>query len=82
MYPRFVAYLAALALLVSLIAASAASPATAASGVTRQIALAGTGSFITGAAPSDAATGPEFPAMEAEPEVPPAAIPHEPGTDK
>jgi len=57
-------------LLVSVIAASAASPATAASGVTRQIALAGTGSFITGAAPSDASTGPEFPAVEAEPEVP------------
>lgn len=70
MRPRFVAYLAALALVVSLIAASAASPATAASGVTRQIALAGTGSFTTGAAPSDASTGPEFPAMETESETP------------
>jgi hypothetical protein len=57
-------------LVVSLIAASAASPATAASGVTRQIALAGTGSFTTGAAPSDASTGPEFPAMEGESETP------------
>jgi hypothetical protein len=57
-------------LVVSLIAASAASPATAASGITRQIALAGTGSFTTGAAPSDASTGPEFPAMESEPETP------------
>jgi hypothetical protein len=57
-------------LVVSLIAASAASPATAASGITRQIALAGTGSFITGAAPSDASTGPEFPAMESESETP------------
>jgi hypothetical protein len=46
--PRFVAYLAALALLVSLIAVSAATPATAASGVTREIALAGTGTPITG----------------------------------
>ncbi|TMC78927.1 MAG: hypothetical protein E6J15_01660 [Chloroflexi bacterium] len=70
MKPRFVAYLAALALVVSLIAASAASPATSASGVTRQIALAGTGSFTTGAAPSDASTGPEFPAMESESETP------------
>ena len=70
MKPRFVAYLAALALVLSLIAASAATPATAASGVTRQIALAGTGSFTTGAAPSDASTGPEFPAMESESETP------------
>ena len=70
MKPRFVAYLAALALVVSLIAASAASPATATSGITRQIALAGTGSFVTGAAPSDASTGPEFPAMESESETP------------
>ena len=70
MKPRFVAYLAALALVVSLIAASASSPATAASGITRQIALAGIGSFTTGAAPSDASTGPEFPAMESESETP------------
>jgi hypothetical protein len=68
--PRFISYFAALALLVSLIAASAATPATAASGITRQIALAGTGSFTTGAAPSDASTGPEFPAMESESETP------------
>jgi len=65
--PRFIAYLAALTLLVSLIAASAASPAIAGSGVTRQIALAGTGSPITG----DAASGGqndtlEFPAQEEE----------------
>ena len=70
MKPRFVAYLAALALVVSLIAASAASPATATSGITRQIARAGTGSFVTGPAPSDASTGPEFPAMESESETP------------
>src|SRR5437879_59667 len=68
--PRFVAYLAALTLLVSLIATSAATPAIAGSGVTREIALAGTGSLVTGEAPSDAATGPEFPAMEAAPEIP------------
>jgi hypothetical protein len=68
--PRFVAYLAALTLLVSLIAASAATPAIAGSGVTRQIALAGTGSFVTGEAPNDGATGPEFPAMEDESEIP------------
>jgi len=65
--PRFVAYLAALTLLVSLIAASAATPAIAGSGVTRQIALAGTGSLITGDAPSgDASSGLEFPAIEEE----------------
>jgi len=56
-------------LLVSLIAASAASPAIAGSGVTRQIALAGTGSFVTGDAP-DGAAGPEFPAVENAPEIP------------
>ena len=67
MKPRFVAYLAALTLLVSLIAASAATPAIAGSGVTRQIALAGTGSLITGDAPSgDASSGLEFPAIEEE----------------
>ncbi len=70
MKPRFVAYLGALALLVSLIAASAATPAIAGSGVTRQIALAGIGSPVTGAAPSDTATGPEFPAMEGGTETP------------
>ena len=48
MKPRFVAYLSALALLVSLISVSAASPAVAVSGITRQIALAGTGSPVTG----------------------------------
>jgi len=67
--PRFIAYLSALALLVSLVAVSAASPATAASGVTRQIALAGTGSFVTGEA-TEGASGPEFPAMEDESETP------------
>jgi hypothetical protein len=67
--PRFIAYLSALALLVSLVAVSAASPATAASGVTRQIALAGTGSFVTGEA-AEGAAGPEFPAMEDESETP------------
>jgi hypothetical protein len=64
--PRFIAYLAALTLLVSLIAASAASPAIAGSGTTRQIALAGMGSPITGAAPSDQNTTLEFPAQEEE----------------
>jgi hypothetical protein len=65
--PRFIAYLAAVTLLVSLIAASAASPAIAGSGVTRQIGLAGTGSPITGAAPSgDQNTALEFPAQEEE----------------
>jgi len=65
--PRFIAYLAALTLLVSLIAASAATPAIAGSGVTRQIALAGTGSPITGAAPSgDQNATLEFPAQEEE----------------
>jgi hypothetical protein len=60
--PRFVAYLAALALVVSLIAVSAASPATAASGVTRQIALAGIGSPVTGEFVPSSATlsSPEF----------------------
>src|SRR5213594_4026904 len=54
-------------LLVSLIATSAATPAIAGSGVTRQIALAGTGSLITGDAPSgDATTSLEFPAVEDE----------------
>ena len=67
MKPKLVAYLAALALLVSVIAASTASPAIAGSGVTRQIALAGTGSLITGEAPSgDASSGLEFPAIEEE----------------
>ena len=67
MKPRFVAYLAAITLLVSLIAASAATPAIAGSGVTRQIALAGTGSLITGDAPTgNASTGLEFPAIEEE----------------
>ena len=70
MKPRFIAYLSALALLVSLVAVSAASPAIAGSGVTKQIALAGTGSFITGEAPSDGVVGPEFPAMEDESEIP------------
>jgi hypothetical protein len=65
--PRFISYLAAIALLVSLIAASAATPAIAGSGVTRQIALAGTGSPITGAAPSgDQNATLEFPAQEEE----------------
>jgi len=65
--PRFIAYLAAIALVVSLIGASAASPAIAGSGVTRQIALAGTGSPVTADAPSgDATTGSEFPAIENE----------------
>jgi hypothetical protein len=67
--PRFVAYLSALALLVSLVAVSAASPATAASGVVRQIARSGTGSFVGGEGPIDGTAGPEFPAMEDESEV-------------
>ena len=67
MKPRFIAYLAAIALVVSLIGASAASPAIAGSGVTRQIALAGTGSPVTADAPSgDATTGLEFLAIENE----------------
>ena len=67
MKPRFIAYLAAIALVVSLIGASAASPAIADSGVTRQIALAGTGSPVTADAPAgDATTGLEFPAIENE----------------
>ena len=48
MKPGFIAYLAAVALLVSLIAASGASPAIADSGVTSQVALAGTGSPVAG----------------------------------
>jgi hypothetical protein len=64
---RFVAYVAATALLVSLIAASAAAPAIAGSGITRQIALAGTGSPAAGAfTPSGGSTGMEFPAQEDE----------------
>jgi hypothetical protein len=66
---RFLSYLAALALLVSLIGASAATTATAASGVTRQIALAGTGSPSSADAPSgDATFDPtlEFPGQEDE----------------
>ena len=67
MKPRFIAYLAAITLLVSLIAASAASPAIADSGVTRQIALAGTGSPLAGEfTPSGSATDLEFPAQEDE----------------
>lgn len=68
MKPRFVAYLAALALLVSLIAASAASPAIAGSGVTRHIALAGTGSPLTGefGQTNDGIAQPEFPGRENE----------------
>jgi hypothetical protein len=67
---RFVAYLAAVALLVSLIAASAAAPAIADSGVTSQIALAGTGSPTAGEfTPSGSGTDLEFPdqASEADP---------------
>ena len=67
MKPGFIAYLAAITLLVSLIAASAASPAIADSGVTRQIALAGTGSPLAGEfTPSGSATDLEFPAQEDE----------------
>src|SRR6266566_4661938 len=68
--PRFVAYLAALTLLVSLIAASGASPAIADSGVTSQVALAGTGSPVAGEVSGDAVTDLEFPAIENEPETP------------
>jgi hypothetical protein len=65
--PRFVAYLAATALLVSLIAASAAAPAIAGSGVTREIALAGTGSPVSGEfTPSGSATDLEFVDQENE----------------
>jgi hypothetical protein len=65
--PRFIAYLAVLTLLVSLIAASAASPAIAGSGVTRQIALAGTGSPIAGEfTPDGSADQLEFPEQEEE----------------
>jgi len=65
--PRFIAYLAAIALIVSLIGASAASPAIAGSGVTREIALAGTGSPVAGEfTPSGSATDLEFPAQEDE----------------
>ena len=67
MKPRFIAYLAAIALIVSLIGASAASPAIAGSGVTREIALAGTGSPVAGEfTPSGSATDLEFPAQEDE----------------
>ncbi|TME69544.1 MAG: hypothetical protein E6I49_10605, partial [Chloroflexi bacterium] len=67
MKPGFIAYIAAITLLVSLIAASAASPAIADSGVTRQIALAGTGSPLAGEfTPSGSATDLEFPAQEDE----------------
>ncbi|OLB88996.1 MAG: hypothetical protein AUI15_26970, partial [Actinobacteria bacterium 13_2_20CM_2_66_6] len=67
MKPRFIAYLAALTLLVSLIAASAASPAIAGSGVTRQIALAGTGSPIVGEfTTGGSADQLEFPEQEEE----------------
>ena len=67
MKPRFIAYLAAIALVVSLIGASAASPAIAGSGVTREIALAGTGSPVAGEfTPSGSATDLEFPAQEDE----------------
>ena len=62
----FIVYLAVLALLVSLVSVSAATPATADSGVTRQIALAGTGSPVTADAPGDLTTGSEFPAIEDE----------------
>jgi hypothetical protein len=73
--PRPVAYLAALALLVSLIAASAASPAIAGSGVTRQIALAGTGSPVAGGPTGSDATidqDLEFPEREEEAGTPDA----------
>ena len=68
MKPGFIAYLAAIALLVSLIAASGASPAIADSGVTRQVALAGTGSPVAGESSSDGNINPdlEFPAQEEE----------------
>ncbi|HMI45753.1 MAG TPA: hypothetical protein VK491_06280, partial [Gemmatimonadaceae bacterium] len=67
MKSRLVAYLGALALLVSLIAVSAATPAIAGSGVTRQIALAGTGSPVAGEfTPSGSATDLEFPEQEDE----------------
>ena len=67
MKPRFIAYLAVITLLVSLIAASAAAPAIAGSGVTRQIALAGTGSPAAGEfTPSGSAAGLEFPAQVQE----------------
>src|SRR5207247_6769920 len=64
--PGFIAYIAAIALLVSVIAASAASPAIADSGVTRQIALAGTGSSVAGESSSDGHINPdlEFAARE------------------
>jgi hypothetical protein len=71
--PRFVAYLAATALLVSLIAASAAAPAIAGSGVTREIALAGTGSPVSGEfTPSGSATDLEF--VDQENEASPASF--------
>ena len=67
MKARFVAYLAAIALLVSLIAATAASPAIAGSGITRQIALAGTGSPVAGEyTDSGTTTDLEFPEQEDE----------------
>ena len=70
MKPGFIAYIAAITLLVSLIAASAASPAIADSGVTSQVALAGTGSPASGEfTPSGSGTELEFPdqASEADP---------------
>ena len=72
MKPRLVAYLAVLALLVSLIAISAASPATAASGITRQIALAGTGSPVTReyVPSSDTLSAPELRGIDGGPAVP------------
>ena len=67
MLARLTAHVSALALLVSLIAASGTTQALAGSGVTRQIALAGTGSLSTAGAPTgDATTGFEFPTIENE----------------
>jgi hypothetical protein len=73
--PRFTVYLAALTLLVSLIAASAASPAIAGSGVTRQIALAGTGSPTAGeSSASEGNLDPELEFPEQEEEATPDAF--------
>jgi hypothetical protein len=62
----FIAHLAAIALVLSLVGGVAAAPAAADSGVTRQVALAGTGSPATGDAPAGVSTGPEFPAQQNE----------------
>ncbi|HEV2249812.1 MAG TPA: hypothetical protein VGT60_04815 [Candidatus Limnocylindria bacterium] len=61
---RFTAHLTAVALLASLIVGLGAAPAAADPGGARQVALAGTGSPLTGPAPAGDGLGPEYPAIE------------------